>query len=124
MAKACDLKKGSLIGINGLPHIVESLSVTTPSARGASSIYRFRFRNLVRGQVVNVYTGTAQGRTYLGRFVATGTTGTFTMTRAQQVAAGVSGQVFAGAVITATRSSTDANGQTSSLSRAASARRI
>ena len=47
MAKACELKKGSLIGINGLPHVVESLSVTTPSARGASSIYRFRFRNLV-----------------------------------------------------------------------------
>jgi len=47
MAKACDLKKGNLIGINGLPHVVESLSVTSPSARGASSIYRFRFRNLV-----------------------------------------------------------------------------
>ncbi len=47
MAKACDLKKGSLIGINGLPHVVEGMSITTPSARGASSIYRFRFRNLV-----------------------------------------------------------------------------
>ena len=47
MAKACDLKKGSLVGINGLPHVVEALSISTPSARGASSIYRFRFRNLV-----------------------------------------------------------------------------
>jgi elongation factor P len=47
MAKACDLKRGSLIGINGLPHVVEDLKVSTPSARGASSIYRFRFRNLV-----------------------------------------------------------------------------
>ncbi len=47
MPKACDLKKGSIVGINGLPHVVESMSVTTPSARGASSIYRFRFRNLV-----------------------------------------------------------------------------
>jgi len=47
MAKACDLKKGNLVGINGIPHVVESLSVSTPSARGASSIYRFRFRNLV-----------------------------------------------------------------------------
>jgi hypothetical protein len=56
--------------------------------------------------------------------VATGTTGTFTMTRAQQVAAGVSAQVFAGAVITGTRSSTDANGQTSPLSRGVSASRI
>lgn len=47
MAKACELKKGSLVGINGLPHVVEALTITTPSARGASSIYRFRFRNLV-----------------------------------------------------------------------------
>ena len=47
MVKACDLRKGSLVGINGLPHVVENLSVSTPSARGAASIYRFRFRNLV-----------------------------------------------------------------------------
>lgn len=47
MAKACDLRKGSIVGINGLPHVVEGLTVSTPSARGASSIYRFRFRNLV-----------------------------------------------------------------------------
>jgi len=47
MAKACDLKKGNLVGINGLPHVVEDLKVSTPSARGAASIYRFRFRNLV-----------------------------------------------------------------------------
>ena len=47
MTKACDLKRGSLVGINGLPHVVEDLKVSTPSARGAASIYRFRFRNLV-----------------------------------------------------------------------------
>lgn len=47
MLKACDLKKGSLVGLRGLPHVLESLSVTTPSARGAASIYHFRFRNLV-----------------------------------------------------------------------------
>ena len=47
MQKACDLKKGSLVGIRGLPHVLETLSVSTPSARGASSIYHFRFRNLV-----------------------------------------------------------------------------
>jgi len=47
MLKACDLKKGSLVGLCGLPHVLESLSVTTPSARGAASIYHFRFRNLV-----------------------------------------------------------------------------
>ena len=47
MVKACDLRKGSLVGFNGLPHVVEDLKVSTPSARGAASIYRFRFRNLV-----------------------------------------------------------------------------
>ena len=47
MIKACDLKKGNLVGINGLPHVLETLSVSTPSARGASSIYHFRFRNLI-----------------------------------------------------------------------------
>ena len=47
MVKACDLKRGNLVGINGLPHVVEELKVSTPSARGAASIYRFRFRNLV-----------------------------------------------------------------------------
>ncbi|HRR33234.1 MAG TPA: elongation factor P-like protein YeiP [Kiritimatiellia bacterium] len=47
MLKACDLKKGSLVGIRGLPHVLENLSITTPSARGAASIYHFRFRNLV-----------------------------------------------------------------------------
>lgn len=47
MLKACDLKKGSLVGINGLPHVLENLSVSTPSARGAASIYHFRFRNLI-----------------------------------------------------------------------------
>ncbi len=47
MVKACDLKRGNLVGINGMPHVVEELKVSTPSARGAASIYRFRFRNLV-----------------------------------------------------------------------------
>lgn len=47
MVKAFDLKKGSLVGINGRPHVVEDLKISTPSARGAASIYRFRFRDLI-----------------------------------------------------------------------------
>ncbi|MCL1921935.1 MAG: elongation factor P [Kiritimatiellaeota bacterium] len=47
MAKACDLKRGGLVGIDGQPYVVESMKVSTPSARGAASIYHFRFRNLV-----------------------------------------------------------------------------
>jgi elongation factor P len=47
MVKACDLKRNDLVAINGKPHIVEDLKISTPSARGAATIYRFRFRNLV-----------------------------------------------------------------------------
>jgi len=47
MVKACDLRKGSLVGIHGLPNVLETLSVSTPTARGAATIYHFRFRNLI-----------------------------------------------------------------------------
>jgi len=45
--KACELKKGDVVAINAAPHMLEELSVSTPSARGAASIYRLRFRNLL-----------------------------------------------------------------------------
>jgi elongation factor P len=47
MPKACELKRNDLVEIQGMPYLVETLSVSTPSARGAASIYRFRFRNIV-----------------------------------------------------------------------------
>lgn len=47
MIKACDLGRNGIVSINGSPYIVEDLKVSTPSARGAASIYRFRFRNLI-----------------------------------------------------------------------------
>lgn len=47
MLRASDLKKGSLIGIRGVPYVLENLSVSTPSARGAASMYHLRFRNLI-----------------------------------------------------------------------------
>ncbi len=46
MPKACDVKRGDVVAIDGMPHVVEQLSVSTPSARGSASLYRFRFRNL------------------------------------------------------------------------------
>lgn len=46
MPKACDLKRGDIVAINQLPHAVEELKISTPSARGASSLYHFRLRNL------------------------------------------------------------------------------
>lgn len=47
MIKACELTRNSIVGINGAPYVVEELKVSTPSARGAASIFRFRFRNLI-----------------------------------------------------------------------------
>ncbi len=47
MLRACDLKRGGFVEINGIPHQLDSLQVTNPSARGAATLYHFRFRNLV-----------------------------------------------------------------------------
>ncbi len=46
MPKACDMKRGSIVNINGAPHVVEELKISTPSARGSASLYHFRFRNI------------------------------------------------------------------------------
>jgi elongation factor P len=46
MFNASDLKKGDVVKIDGDPHIVETIKVQTPSARGAVTLYKLRFRNL------------------------------------------------------------------------------
>jgi elongation factor P len=46
MPRASDLKKGDVVRIDGDPHIVETVKVQTPSARGAVTLYKIRFRNL------------------------------------------------------------------------------
>jgi elongation factor P len=53
MAKAAELKRGSIVAIGGAPHIVEELQVQTPSARGSASLYKVRFRNLATKQKVD-----------------------------------------------------------------------
>lgn len=54
MVKACDLKRNDLVGIHHLPHMVEDLKVSSPSARGAATLYHFRFRNLVTKSKVDI----------------------------------------------------------------------
>ncbi|MGD9782828.1 MAG: elongation factor P [Kiritimatiellia bacterium] len=49
MIKACDLTKSSVVEINGDPHVVEQLRVQSPSARGAATLYKVRFRNVRTG---------------------------------------------------------------------------
>jgi len=46
MFRASDLKKGDVVRLDGDPHIVETVKVQTPSARGAVTLYKLRFRNL------------------------------------------------------------------------------
>ncbi len=46
MIKACDLKKSSVIDIDGTPHCVENISSQSPTARGGGTIYKVRFRNV------------------------------------------------------------------------------
>lgn len=50
MPKACDLKKGVVIEINGIPHAVKNVDAKSPSSRGASTLYKIRFTNLKTGQ--------------------------------------------------------------------------
>ena len=45
MIRASDLKKGDAVKIDGEPCIVETVTVQKPSARGAVTLYKFRFRN-------------------------------------------------------------------------------
>jgi elongation factor P len=47
---AKDIKPGSVVNHNSAPHIVEGVSVQSPSARGGATLYKFRARNLVSKQ--------------------------------------------------------------------------
>jgi elongation factor P len=53
MYSTSDLKRGLILELDAVPHLVESISVSTPSARGASTIHRVRLRNLKTGQKVD-----------------------------------------------------------------------
>lgn len=53
MIKACDLKKSSVINIDGTPHIIQSISQQSPTARGGGTIYKVRFRNVSTKQKVD-----------------------------------------------------------------------
>lgn len=42
MTKAVDLKRGDVLSVNGSLYIIRQLDVQTPSARGASTLYRVK----------------------------------------------------------------------------------
>lgn len=50
MVKASELKRGMVVEINGVPHVVKQVDVKSPSSRGATTLYKVRFNNLKTGQ--------------------------------------------------------------------------
>lgn len=46
MPKASELKRGMIIAIDGIPHIVKQTESKSPSSRGAVTLYKVRFTNL------------------------------------------------------------------------------
>lgn len=51
---AKDIKRGAVVVFNGAPCIIETISVQTPSARGAATLYKFKARNFVTKQKVDI----------------------------------------------------------------------
>ncbi|RFA29839.1 elongation factor P-like protein YeiP [Alkalilimnicola ehrlichii] len=50
MPKASEIKKGSIVEIDGEPHIARQVEVKSPSSRSGTTLYKIRFVNLRTGQ--------------------------------------------------------------------------
>lgn len=50
MPKASDLKRGMIVEIRGMPHVVKVVDCKSPSSRGAATLYKIRYTNLQTGQ--------------------------------------------------------------------------
>ena len=51
---AKEIKRGIIVNYQEAPCIIEGISVQSPSARGAATLYKFRARNLVTKQKVDL----------------------------------------------------------------------
>ena len=51
---AKEIKRGTIVNYNDAPCIIETISVQSPSARGAATFYKYRARNLVTKQKVDI----------------------------------------------------------------------
>ena len=52
--QAKEIKPGTVVNHQGAPVLIESVSVQSPSARGAATLYKFRGRNLVTHQKTDI----------------------------------------------------------------------
>ena len=53
MYTTSDLKRGLILELDGAPHLVETVQISTPTARGGNTIHRVRLRNLKTRQKVD-----------------------------------------------------------------------
>ena len=53
MVRACDLKKSTVVLLDGEPYVIRNIVVQSPSARGASTLYKVRFNNVKTRQKVD-----------------------------------------------------------------------
>jgi elongation factor P len=51
---AKDIKTGTVVSYQGAPVLINAISVQSPSARGAATLYKFRGRDLVNKQKVDI----------------------------------------------------------------------
>ncbi|MCE5268621.1 MAG: elongation factor P [Planctomycetaceae bacterium] len=51
---AKDIKRGHIVNYNGAPCLIETINVQSPSARGAATFYKYRSRNLITKQKVDI----------------------------------------------------------------------
>ena len=51
---AKDIKTGNIVNYNDAPCMIESITVQSPSARGAATFYKYRARNLITKQKVDI----------------------------------------------------------------------
>lgn len=51
---AKDIKRGLIVNFDGAPCMIETINVQSPSARGAATYYKYRARNLLTKQKVDI----------------------------------------------------------------------
>jgi elongation factor P len=51
---AKDIKNGMVVNYNGAPCLIQTINVQSPSARGAATLYKYRARNLVTKQKIDI----------------------------------------------------------------------
>lgn len=51
---AKEIKPGGVVNYNDAPHMIESMTVQSPSARGSATLYKFRARNLLTKQKTDI----------------------------------------------------------------------